>query len=176
MHHVLTRALLLWAFCLAVLAHPARAFAEHVISFDAVVAVRQDGLTEVTETITALVQGRDIRRGIYRDLLKPPFDWIGVMSGQPYQVLEVRRGVGPENWRMEDKGESVRIYLGHKDSFLTPGVYTWTLRYLAASQVRFFDKYDEIYWNVTGNSWSFPIQRVRAVFILPHRAKAESRG
>jgi uncharacterized membrane protein YgcG len=40
------------------------------------------------------------------------------------------------------------------------------------NQVRYFDGYDEVYWNATGNYWAFPIDQARARIVLPGGAGA----
>jgi hypothetical protein len=37
----------------------------------------------------------------------------------------------------------------------------------------FLTTHDELFWNVTGNFWDFPIQNARAEFVLPGGARAE---
>ena len=37
--------------------------------------------------------------------------------------------------------------------------------------VGFFKDHDELYWNVTGNNWDFPIDAVRATVLLPSGAR-----
>src|SRR5205823_1620014 len=37
-------------------------------------------------------------------------------------------------------------------------------------QIGFFSNYDELYWNVTGNFWQFPIDRAEALIELPSGA------
>jgi hypothetical protein len=55
-----------FALILALLsAAPARA--ERILSYDSDIAVRADGVLDVTETIRAQAEGVDIRHGIYRD-------------------------------------------------------------------------------------------------------------
>ena len=34
-------------------------------------------------------------------------------------------------------------------------------------QLGFFDDFDELYWNVTGNGWEFVIEKVEALVVLP---------
>ncbi|MFZ5426758.1 MAG: DUF2207 domain-containing protein [Thermodesulfobacteriota bacterium] len=140
---------------------------ERILSFDSVVTVNADGSADVTETITVVARGNAIRRGIYRDLIPPAQGWLGSMAGQPYRVLSARRDGSPESWHTAGEDGMFRIYLGKKDVLLRPGTYTYALSYRALSQVRFFNDYDEIYWNVTGNRWAFPIERARALIVLP---------
>ena len=42
---------------------------------------------------------------------------------------------------------------------------------MTARQIGFFDNYDELYWNVTGNGWIFPIDKASATIHLPAGAK-----
>jgi uncharacterized membrane protein len=44
---------------------------------------------------------------------------------------------------------------------------TIVLTYRTDNALRFFEEYDELYWNVTGEEWDFPIQNVTAVVMLP---------
>ncbi len=44
-----------------------------------------------------------------------------------------------------------------KKVILPPGEYTYTFIYETDRQLGFFPEFDELYWNVTGNDWNFPI-------------------
>ena len=55
--------------------------------------------------------------------------------------------------------------------FLRPGEYTYTIRYRVDRELGFFKDFDELYWNVTGNGWTFAIDRAEAVIELPPGAK-----
>ncbi len=65
----------------------------------------------------------------------------------------------------------VRTYFGRSDRFIDHGVHTYQFRYRAFRMLGFFDEHDELYWNVTGFDWAFPIDRgsatVRFDFELP---------
>ena len=75
---------------------------------------------------------------------------------------------------MEDKDNGVRVYIGSKDVPLSPGEYTYTLRYHTDRQLGFFEKHDELYWNVTGNGWDFTIEKASATVELPPGAEVTS--
>ena len=45
---------------------------------------------------------------------------------------------------------------------LPPGEHTYTLSYRTDRQLGFFKDHDELYWNVTGNGWIFPIETASA--------------
>ncbi len=55
--------------------------------------------------------------------------------------------------------------------FLRPGEYTYTIKYRVDRELGFFKDFDELYWNVTGNGWTFAIDRAEAVIELPPGAK-----
>jgi predicted aconitase with swiveling domain len=61
--------------------------------------------------------------------------------------------------------------MGHKNVFLKPGIYTYTFSYKTSRQLGFFEDFDELYWNVTGNGWNFVIENVEAVVELPQWAE-----
>ena len=47
-------------------------------------------------------------------------------------------------------------------------MHTYTIKYKPTRTVLgFFEKHDEIYWNVTGNEWDFPIDEASATVTLP---------
>ena len=146
---------------------------ERILSFHSDVAVAADGTLTVRETIQVRCENKEIRRGIYRDF---PVRYAGGWFTQrtvPFRVVEARRNGQPEQFRIEDKSTDKRVYFGRADVTLAPGVYTYTLTYRTARQIGFFDDHDELYWNVTGNAWSFPIDRASATVILPPNVPAD---
>jgi len=141
--------------------------AERILVFDAHIDVHADGSMDVTETITVQAEGRDIKRGIYRDL---PTTYRGVLGRRvtvAYTDVGVLRNGRPEPHHQENISNGIRIYIGDKDRFIDKGVHTYTLSYRTNRQLGFFDDHDELYWNVTGNEWAFPIDAAGASVRLP---------
>jgi uncharacterized membrane protein YgcG len=50
---------------------------------------------------------------------------------------------------------------------LSPDEYEYQIRYATDFQLGFFETHDELYWNITGNGWLFPIDAVSARITLP---------
>ena len=145
---------------------------EEIRSFIADIEVRSDASIEVTETITVNAEGNDIRRGIYRDIpLRALDDW-GLWSSNGFDLVEVLHNGQPSPYHTEWQGRFFRILIGDADVFIPRGEHTYTIRYVTTRQLRFFDGYDELYWNVTGNFWSFPILKAEARVSLPDGALA----
>jgi len=139
---------------------------ERILSFHSDVRVFPDGMIEVTETIQVRAEGQQIRRGIYRDFPVQYEDRLGNNYEITIEPLAVRRDEQPEPFKTVRNGRDIRVYFGSKNTYLSNGVYTYTYRYRANRMLGFFDNHDELYWNVTGNRWAFPIDRASATVTL----------
>ncbi len=140
---------------------------ERILDFQSRITVRPDAALDVRETIRVSCEGQEIKRGIYRDFPTDYRDRSGLMVRVGFRVREVLRDGQPEPFHSERRSNGVRLYIGQSDVYLSPGEYTYTLVYATDGQVGFFPLHDELYWNVTGNEWAFPILRASAVVELP---------
>jgi uncharacterized membrane protein YgcG len=140
---------------------------ERILSFHSEVTVKPDSSLVVTETIRVRAQGKKIRRGIYRDFPTKYKDRQGRKYRVGFTVLNVKRDGSPEAWHQKSQGNGVRVYIGKKDRFLPQGEYTYALTYQTTRQLGFFEEHDELYWNVTGNGWDFPIDEATCTVTLP---------
>jgi uncharacterized membrane protein YgcG len=144
---------------------------EEILSFDSRIEIGADGTLTVTESITVRATGRAIKRGIYRDF-PTVYRWPdGRRHGVGFVVLKVLRDGRPEPWFQKRQGDMQRVYIGDKKRLLDPGRYSYTLTYRTDRQIGFFENHDELYWNVTGNEWKFPIRHASAAVILPAGAE-----
>ena len=136
--------------------------AERILSFDSDITVRADATMLVRETIRVHSTGSSIRHGIYRDFPTRYKDAHGRPYVVGFDVKEVTRDGRPEPWHTNRMKNGVRVYIGASDVVLPPGDYTYALTYATDWQLGFFVDHDELYWNVTGNGWSFPIDHTSA--------------
>ena len=146
---------------------------ERILDFSRDIQLCVDGSMEVTETIRVRAENREIKRGIYRDFPTDYQDRFGNRYQVGFEVVTVSRDGRSESWHIKHQGEGVRVYLGRKEHILQPGVYTYQLTYRTNRQLGFFDDHDELYWNVTGNDWAFPIDQVIARVVLPAEIPVE---
>lgn len=152
--------LVLWMAC--------GAQAEEVIrDYHADITVFPDATIEVTETITVYAEGDKIQRGIFRDFPLYAQDARGFRQKVDFDLISVERDGQPEANHTETITGGIRIYAGSGDVFLKPGEYTYTITYRTGRQIRYFGDHDELYWNVTGNGWLFPIEEASASVSLP---------
>lgn len=157
---------------LLILLAPCAALAdERITLFDVAIEVEKDGDILVTENISVIADSRAIKHGIFRDL--PRFYLKGARPlPYGYHVKRITRDGRKEPYAVETDGNAFRIRIGDADVYLDNGPHVYSIVYEVKNQVRYFDRYDEIYWNVTGNFWAFPIDEARARISLPGGAPA----
>ena len=140
--------------------------------YDAILTVHPDGSLNVTEQLTIGFAGQ--WNGIIRDLSLQHNTAQGRRT-----KLDVTMG-----YITDENGERLRVEESGKDNGRTrslkiyiPGASnadrTIIIRYRVANAIRFFfadsqqGALDELYWNVTGDSWTMPIDSVHARVVLP---------
>ena len=160
---------LLATLALTLFAMPVLA-AEYIESFHSDIEVRRNGDLIVTESIRVHAEGKQIRRGIYRDFPTRYKDARGRQLTVGFELLSVERNRKDEPFHTENLSNGVRVYIGDSNVYLSPGFYDYQIRYRSSRQLGFFDDFDELYWNVTGNGWAFEIRRASARVILPAAA------
>jgi len=146
---------------------------ERILSFDSRIEVSRDGSQVVTETIRVQTAQQKIKHGIFRDFPTRYRDVYGNRYVVDFDVMEVLRDGRNESYHQEALGNGVRVYIGDKNVMISPGVYTYTLKYRTDRQLGFFKDFDELYWNVTGNGWEFPIDQASCTVALPGAADAQ---
>ena len=134
------------------------------------VAVARDGTLAVTETIRVNAEGDEIKRGIFRDFPLTFEDAEGNVREVGFKLLGVTRDGRPESHFTERRGEAIRIYAGEESVFLDRGAHSYTISYETDRQLRWFDGKPELFWNVTGNAWAFPIEGAIVRINLPDGA------
>jgi len=170
--NMLTLAVLLFVLAVIGLVGPARASQpERILDFRSEIQVDRDGSMTVTENISVVCAGQQIKRGIFREIPTKYKDRYGNRIKVGLQVLRILRDGHPEGYHIKERSNGKRIYMGQQNVVLKPGEYTYTLTYKTNRQLGFFKDFDELYWNVTGNGWNFVIDKAVAVVELPPGAE-----
>lgn len=156
----------------AALSIAASALAEEEIRrFDVLIEVERDGDIIVTETLDVNVEGRNINRGIFRDL--PAYygdeDRPGKLPFR-YTFLSVQKDGEREPYERTSDGHAVRLIIGDPDVYLDYRVHRYEIRYRVKNMIQYRDTFDELYWNATGTYWAFPINTARVEVRLPDNA------
>jgi uncharacterized membrane protein YgcG len=147
---------------------------EEILDYHSDIRVQQDASLLVRETIRVRGAGVQIHHGIYRDFPTRYKDQLGNRYIVNFQIVEVSRDGQPEKFHVEDHDNGERIYFGDEKVILPPGEYTYALVYTVNREVGFFAGHDELYWNVTGTGWLFPIAHASATVTLPENIPVSS--
>ncbi|MBP9104481.1 MAG: DUF2207 domain-containing protein [Chitinophagaceae bacterium] len=163
---------------------------DRITFFNSSVRIGADGKLLVTENITinngdgtsnylyrnepsitdADVINNEIKRGIFRTFPLYYVNKYKLFQNTTFKLKEVLRDGQPEQSRIEKKDKGLLVYTGNSNYYLPTGKYTYSITYESEKQLKFFKEYDELYWNVTGNSWSFRIDSAMCTVILPKGA------
>ena len=114
--------------------------AERITKFHSDIAIGDDGLMTITETISVIAEGEKIRRGIYRDIpVRYDTGFFGLKQNIPFELRAVSCDGTESPYREENHGIFRRIYIGSRNVELPAGPHTYTIQY-TTRQLRFLTK------------------------------------
>jgi hypothetical protein len=135
---------------------------ERILEFHSDILIMKDGWIDVTETIRVRAEGNRIRRGIYRDFPTEYEDKLGNQYVVGFEPLSVLRNNSTEDFHAQTIRGGKRVYFGSSNRYINAGEHVYRFRYRASRLLGFFENHDELYWNVTGVEWAFPIDSASA--------------
>ncbi|PIV46791.1 hypothetical protein COS21_03440, partial [bacterium (Candidatus Gribaldobacteria) CG02_land_8_20_14_3_00_41_15] len=152
------RAFLFFALSLLIFIRADLVSAESIYSFDVEINVSQDSSFLVKEKILYNF-GNLEKHGIIRNI---PLDKVGSIK-----VISVTDLFSqPYHYQLSKEGGDLKIKIGDEDKTIT-GSHWYNILYQVKGGLGFFDDYDELYWNVTGNEWPVSIGNAQVVISLP---------
>lgn len=147
---------------------------ERILNFDVKVQIEKSGTINVVENITINAEGNEFRHGLLRVFPLTRQDKDGNEIDVKYTIKSIKKDGVNENYFTKEESGDWKIYIGNKDVDLERGLYDYQISYTIPFQIGYFDQYDELYWNVTGNGWNFPIDKATCQISLPSDSKFEN--
>lgn len=136
-----------------------------ITNFHAEIEVLASGKTTVSETLDVLFYTP--HHGIIREI---PFSYrrpTGENLTIGLDVTAIKMDNEPVSYTTRRSGRDLVIRIGDPDRTIT-GTHTCTIYYTVSRALLFNNEnYIQLYWNVTGNDWQIPIDRVTALVRLP---------
>jgi len=120
------------------------------------------------------IVNNEIKRGIVRAFPLYYINEYKLFQNTTFDLKEVLRDGKTESYHTEKQKNGILVYTGSRDIFLEKGDYTYSITYETDHQLKSLKDFDELYWNVTGNGWSFKIDSATCTVILPKGATALS--
>ncbi|MEE9447373.1 MAG: DUF2207 domain-containing protein [Arenicellales bacterium] len=160
-----------WAlFALSFLCSPLFA-AERITHFHSDIEVLENRNLEVTETISVISEHQAIKRGIYRDLptIYPHPKWAGagIREKTTFKIHSVTLDGQASPWHQVSLANGIRVFIGDENQFISRGAHQYEIQYTSEHQLSSEEGNDFLNWNVNGQGWSFPTDKVSANVRLP---------
>jgi len=144
--------------------------AEEITAYESDITVRADGSLLIREVITVRAEGRDIRRGIFRDFPTDYRDNQGNRIRAGFEVQSVSRNGEAEPYQVSPHANGMRVRIGSADTLLTRDEHRYEITYETSWQVTHLPETDELYFNAVGQGWRFPILAAEVTVTLPDGA------
>lgn len=145
-----------------------RAEDERITSFNSDITVNQDASISIKEAIEYVAPYE--KHGIYRYI---PVTYEDKDNKKFYLAVSdilVERDGNSEKYSQSKSGDNIELKIGDKDKTIT-GPHKYEITYKLTGVINNFDSRDELYWNVTGKDWDFPIEKTSATVRLPDQIK-----
>lgn len=160
---------------------------DRIVSFNSTVRIMPDGKLEVTENIKIFngsgginpIYGRDsllpekglendeIKRGIVRTFPLVYINMYKLFQNTTFKIKQVLRNGQKEEYHTEKAANGIKLFTGNQYKFINSGIHTYTIVYETEHQLKLLNRFDELYWNVTGSGWSFRMDSASCTVILP---------
>ena len=156
---------------------------DRILSFHSDIQVGQDGLLQVKETIVIYngegqesseqtnnpfsVYNNDIQRGIVRVFPTRYLNKKGFWQNVDFHIKSLTQNGTPAKYREENHNNGILVMVGSEEDYLSSGIYTYEIDYETNQQLIFHQNKDELYWNVNGNGWVFPIDSASCKIQFP---------
>jgi len=145
---------------------------EHINYFDSDITVNKDGTIDVTESIYYDFANLN-RHGIFRNIPFTKRDAEDKRVDLEFSNFKVTDKNGnPYKFERLTENEQIVLKIGDPTKTVT-GKHLYDISYTVSGAIGYFDDYDELYWNVTGNGWDAPILGAAGHINLPDEVDIE---
>ncbi len=138
---------------------------EKIDNFSVTIRINEDASLDVSEKIEYNF-GAMNKHGIIRDI---PVNYKARGGNFNLRISDIK--VEDENGSEYSfsnyySGSNFSIKIGDANKFVN-GKKIYIINYKINRAINYFDTYDELYWNVTGNEWTVPIESAEANIVFP---------
>ncbi len=134
-------------------------------NFQSDIVVKSNGIVDIKETISVDF-GSFQKHGIYRYI---PYSYTNQDGTKYYTEIVTSRilqDAKEAKYTSSQDKNNLNIKIGDAGKTIS-GTHTYQIEYSVRGILKPFDTYDELYWNVTGDGWGVPIEKVAANVYLP---------
>jgi len=146
--------------------------AEVIDNFESNIAINPDASIDVSEKIFYDF-GAAEKHGIFRTI---PVSYKARGGNYNLSVSDIsvtdEQG-GNYNFTTANSGNNLEIKIGDADK-LVSGKKVYVISYAIGRAINYFDTWDELYWNATGDAWPVEISQASANIFLPAKVDPQN--
>lgn len=139
---------------------------EKINNFDVVVQINTNSTINIEEHINYDF-GLANKHGIYRDI---PVSYKARGGNYNLRISDIKvvdENNSPYTFSVSSVADGYkRIKIGNANTYVS-GQKTYIIKYKIARAINYFQDYDELYWNATGNEWQVSISESSVKVLLP---------
>lgn len=152
-------------FCLVFPGTAIAADTEHIQSFQTNIAIRQDGVINITERIEYFFDSP--RHGIIRNLPVVKTNDTGKKYEMSVSDISIADDTGESYpFTRTREGSTEVLKIGDANMTVT-GTHWYVISYTVSGALTYFPGHDELYWNAVGTSWPVPVTSAVTTVTLP---------
>lgn len=143
------------------------ALAEKIDNFDVEIKINNDSSIDVTERIE--YDFGDLQKhGMFRELPAVYKEHLLLIDD-----VEVEKENGePWEFTYYKEGRYLIVKIGSASEYVS-GRQVFIIKYHVEQAIGYFEDYDELYWNASGDEWQIPIMKATAKVYLPRTIKKD---
>ncbi len=142
---------------------------EKIEAFQVIIQINKDASLNIEEKIDYNF-GQEQKHGIIREI---PIKYKARGGNYNLRISDIcvtDENNKPYNFTISYPNNYFKIKIGDPDTLIT-GENTYIIGYTIKRAINYFEDYDELYWNVTGDEWPVQISNAKAIVSLPENIK-----
>ncbi len=147
-----------------------KVYASEIISdFNSYIGINTNGTVDFEERILYDF-GSAQKHGIYRSIPVTKVNQDNKTYKMEFSDITVNAdSPTPATHKNNFDNNILTIQIGDPNKLVT-GQNLYDIRYKVSGAITYFTDHDELYWNITGNQWEVPIQKVESQITVPFQA------
>jgi len=162
-----------FVFLIFSLFHYSYAQSPVIISFNSDIEIQKEGTLLIEEKIDVDF-GSEQKHGLVREITYKITNEDGDRLKFGIEILDISDGQGNKyNFSSAKINDYIELKIGDPDKLIT-GQKTYVIKYRVSGGITYFTDHDELYWNLSGNYWNYPIESFTSRIELPEGTNEEN--
>ena len=144
-----------------------------ITNFKSDIEIQREGTLFIEEKIDVDF-GSEEKHGLVREITYKKINQDGDRMKLGIDILEIKDQQGNEYRFSTDKiKDYIELKIGDPNKLIT-GQQTYVIKYRISGGLTYFSDHDELYWNLSGNYWNYPIESFNSRIKLPEGTNVEN--